>query len=415
MSETVPRRAGLASSGLVVAVSGTVAFAIMGDSLLYGILPLAAEDLGLLPQQVGLLLSANRLIRLLSNTWLSTLFARFGPYRTFVVSAILGVLTTAVYGLGWGFLMLLMARMAWGISWSGLRQGSYQAIWAGAGSAAGRLMGLMWGVVRGGSAVSVLLGGFLFDRYGYQVTVWTIAAISTLAIPIALRLSWPAGAQIGKPVSQPARNMLQGWQEALSDPLQRTVLLVGFFKLLLNAILIATASLFLAERFGDQAGGVLLGLEVGALAGIVLATRWFSDLFLGAVMGALSDRIGRIRLPVLLILLLCLGLAVMLWTTASLSILALLGVLITSTGVNVILDAYANQLALGTAQPELFVGAYTTASDLGSALGPLLAFTLVTAVGFAPVYGVAALLVLVAVLYLVVLDTRAGRRPNPQP
>ena len=415
MSETVPRRAGLASSGLVVAVSGTVAFAIMGDSLLYGILPLAAEDLGLLPQQVGLLLSANRLIRLLSNTWLSTLFARFGPYRTFVVSAILGVLTTAVYGLGWGFLMLLMARMAWGISWSGLRQGSYQAIWAGAGSAAGRLMGLMWGVVRGGSAVSVLLGGFLFDRYGYQVTVWTIAAISTLAIPIALRLSWPAGAQIGKSVSQPARNMLQGWQEALSDPLQRTVLLVGFFKLLLNAILIATASLFLAERFGDQAGGVLLGLEVGALAGIVLATRWFSDLFLGAVMGALSDRIGRLRLPVLLILLLCLGLAVMLWTTASLSILALLGVLITSTGVNVILDAYANQLALGTAQPELFVGAYTTASDLGSALGPLLAFTLVTAVGFAPVYGVAALLVLITVLYLVVLDTRAGRSPNPQP
>ena len=415
MSETVPRRAGLASSGLVVAVSGTVAFAIMGDSLLYGILPLAAEDLGLLPQQVGLLLSANRLIRLLSNTWLSTLFARFGPYRTFVVSAILGVLTTAVYGLGWGFLMLLMARMAWGVSWSGLRQGSYQAIWAGAGSAAGRLMGLMWGVVRGGSAVSVLLGGFLFDRYGYQVTVWTIAAISTLAIPIALRLSWPAGAQIGKPVSQPAQNMLQGWQEALSDPLQRTVLLVGFFKLLLNAILIATASLFLAERFGDQAGGVLLGLEVGALTGIVLATRWFSDLFLGAVMGALSDRIGRLRLPVLLILLLCLGLAVMLWTTASLSILALLGVLITSTGVNVILDAYANQLALGTAQPELFVGAYTTASDLGSALGPLLAFTLVTAVGFAPVYGVAALLVLITVLYLVVLDTRAGRRPNPQP
>ena len=415
MSETVPRRAGLASSGLVVAVSGTVAFAIMGDSLLYGILPLAAEDLGLLPQQVGLLLCANRLIRLLSNTWLSTLFARFGPYRTFVVSAILGVLTTAIYGLGWGFLMLLMARMAWGISWSGLRQGSYQAIWAGAGSAAGRLMGLMWGVVRGGSAVSVLLGGFLFDRYGYQVTVWTIAAISTLAIPIALRLSWPAGAQIGKPVSQPARNMLQGWQEALSDPLQRTVLLVGFFKLLLNAILIATASLFLAERFGDQAGGVLLGLEVGALTGVVLATRWFSDLFLGAVMGALADRIGRIRLSVLLILLLCLGLAVMLWTTASLSILALLGVLITSTGVNVILDAYANQLALGTAQPELFVGAYTTASDLGSALGPLLAFTLVTAVGFAPVYGVAALLVLITVLYLVVLDTRAGRRPNPQP
>ncbi len=405
------------STALVLTVSGTVAFAIMGDSLLYAILPLAAGDLSLAPQHVGLLLSANRLIRLLSNTWLSALFARFGPYRTFVFSAILGVLTTAVYGLEWGFLALLVARMAWGISWSGLRQGAFQSIWAGADTEAGRLMGLMWGVVRGGSAVSAVLGGFLFDRYGYRLAVWTIAALSVWAIPIALRLSWPTGAHPphAPPRSPPFQNLLQSWQESLSDPLQRAVLLVGFFKLMLNAILIATASLFLAERFGGRAGGVLLGLEVGALAGIVLGTRWFSDLFLGAVMGALSDRVGRIRLTVLLISLLSLGLVVMLWASSLLSILALLAVLIISTGVNVVLDAYANQLALVTPQPELFVGAYATASDFGSAFGPLLAFTLVMAVGFAPVYGAAALLLLLTVLYLVALDARLAARADTRP
>ena len=420
-------------TALVVTVSGAVAFAIMGDSLLYAILPLAAGDLGLLPVHVGLLLSANRLIRLLSNTWLSALFARFGPYRTFVISAILGVLTTAGYGLGWGFVVLLLARIGWGISWSGLRQGTYQSIWAGANTEAGRMMGLMWGIVRGGSAISAVLGGFLFDYYGYQTTVWTIAALSALAIPIAAGLSWPASAspssregQSHQPSRSPIENremkkaarrgglnILHSWTVALSDPLQRSVLLVGFFKLLLNSILIATASIFLADRFGTDSGGMMLGLRVGSLTGIVLGTRWFSDLFLGAAMGALADWVGRIRLTIVLVFLLCLGLGVTLWASGSLAFFALLAVLIVSTGVNVVLDAYANQAALVTPQPQLFVGAYATTSDLGSAVGPLFAFSLVTAMGFAPVYGVAALLVVLTVFYLVMLDVRLARLQQP--
>ena len=379
-------------TALVLAVSGAVAFAIMGDSLLYAILPLAAGSLALSPRHVGLLLSANRLIRLFSNTWLSALFARFGPYRTFVYSAILGVLTTAAYGLGWGFTVFLIARMGWGISWSGLRQGTFQSIWTGRDTDAGRLMGMMWGVVRGGSAVSAVLGGFLFDHYGYEVTIWSIVGLSALAIPIALVLSWPASASPESkgessgsaenphsggqgegeelPTSKP--NILQSWKVALTDPMQRSVLLVGFFKLLLNSILVATASVFLADNFGSRSGGIPLGLEVGAMTGIVLGTRWFSDLFLGAAMGALADWIGRIRLTIVLVSLLCLGLTAMLWIQSSLSIVALLAVLIISTGVNVVLDAYANQAALVTPQPQLFVGVYATASDLGIRGGPAL-------------------------------------------
>lgn len=421
------------STALVLVVSGAVGFAIMGDSLLYAILPLSAEQLALSPQQVGLLLSANRLIRLFSNTWLGAIFARFGPYRAFVISSILGVLTTAVYGLEFGFIVLLLARIGWGISWSGLRQGTYQSIWAGDQKDAGRLMGLMWGVVRGGSAISALVGGFLFDYFGFQTTVWAIAGLSALAIPIAFGLSWPASASPDHEETQvkagsnahsaspnqdeanerSGHEILGGWIEALSDPLQRSVLLVGFFKLLLNSILVATASVFLADRFGSHSNGLLLGLQVGALSGIVLGTRWFSDLFLGAAMGALSDIVGRIRLTLVLVFLLCLGLTLMLTVSSNLSFVALLAVLIISTGVNVVLDTYANQAALVTHHPQLFVGAYATASDLGSAVGPLFAFTLVLDVGFAWVYVVAALLVVLTVLYLVILDARYAKMQPP--
>ena len=414
------------STAFVLVTSLAVAFAIMGDSLLYAILPLAAGQLALSPQQVGLLLSANRLIRLFSNTWLGAIFARFGPYRAFVISAILGVLTTAFYGFRLGFIVFLLARIGWGVSWSGLRQGTYQSIWAGERAEAGRLMGLMWGVVRGGSAVSAVLGGFLFDYFGFQTTVWTIAVLSAVAIPIAVGLTWPDSAsphyedeQSGTDSTSPSNDsnddknanrkeheILGGWIEALSDPLQRAVLLVGFFKLLLNSILVATASVFLADRFEDFSGGFLLGIQVGALSGFVLGTRWFSDLFLGAVMGELADLVGRIRLTLILVSILCIGLTLMLTISNNLAFVALLGVLIVSTGVNVVLDAYANQAALATHHPQLFVGAYATASDLGSAVGPLFAFSLVASVGFAPVYGIAALLVVLTLLYLVLHDAR---------
>ncbi len=408
---------------LVLIVSGAVGFAIMGDSLLYVILPLAAGHLGLGPVQVGLLLSANRLIRLFSNTWLSAVFTRIGPYRAFVLSAILGVLTTAAYGLGWGFVVLLLARIAWGISWSGLRQGTFQSIWTGKNADAGRLMGMSWGIVRGGSGISALLGGFLFGYFGYGVTVWTIAALSALAIPIAFGLSWPASASPPAPASGRSAETA-GWRgvlvtshrtlvTAVSDPLQRSVLLVGFFKLLLNSILIATASIFVASRFDNSSASVQFGLQISVLSGIVVSSRWFSDLAFGAVIGTLADWVGRMRLTVALILLLCLGLATMLWVSTSLSILALLAVLILSTGVHVVLDAYANQAALVTAQPQMFVGAYATASDLGSAVGPLFAFTLVSAAGFAPVYGVAALLFVLTVAHLAILDARLAGGQQP--
>lgn len=421
-------RSSLLSSptALVVVVSGSVAFAIMGDSLLYAILPLAARQLALSPQQVGLLLSANRLIRLFSNTWLGAIFARFGPDRSFVISAILGVLTTAIYGFKLGFVVFLLARIGWGISWSGLRQGTFQSIWAGDKASAGRLMGVMWGVVRGGSAISALLGGFLYDHFGFQTTVWMIAGLSALSIPIAFGLSWPASAsphfeeeqttpsadspesrrKQAKNTDRSDHEILGGWIEALSDPLQRSILLVGFFKLLLNSTLVATASVFLADRFESFTGGFLLGLQVGALSGLVLGTRWFSDLFLGAAMGALADLVGRIRLAIVLVVLLCLGLALMLTVQNNMSFVALLAVLIVSTGVNVVLDAYANQAALATHRPQMFVATYATASDLGSAVGPLFAFSLVASVGFAPVYGIAALLVVLTLLYLVMLDAR---------
>src|SRR5688500_15548056 len=96
---------GLAGGWLVAVVGGCVGLSIMGDSLMYTILPLAAPGLGIPLPLVGVLLSVNRLVRLLSNVASSRVFERFGPRWPFVGSVALGAVATLLYGLASGFVL----------------------------------------------------------------------------------------------------------------------------------------------------------------------------------------------------------------------------------------------------------------------------------------------------------------------
>ena len=53
----------------VVWVGGATAFSLLGDQTLYAVLPTYYLELGLLPWHVGVLLSANRLVRVFINHW----------------------------------------------------------------------------------------------------------------------------------------------------------------------------------------------------------------------------------------------------------------------------------------------------------------------------------------------------------
>jgi MFS family permease len=181
---SVSERRGLAGGWLVAVVGGCVGLAIMGDSLMYSILPLAAPSLGIPLPLVGVLLSVNRLVRLFSNAGASRVFEQFGPRWPFVGSLALGAIATLLYGIATGFILFLVARMLWGISWSGLRHGGYQAVWTGEPSQKGRLTGLLWGLVRLGSAIGVLVGGVLYDRSGYNAAIYFVIAAAVVALPL---------------------------------------------------------------------------------------------------------------------------------------------------------------------------------------------------------------------------------------
>ncbi len=382
---------------LVFIVGLTIGLSILGDSFLYGNLPIEAENLGIALPLVGVLLSANRLVRLISNTWASSVFEKFGPRKPFIASTVLALLTTALYGVGWGFAVFLLARMGWGIAWSALRQGGFQAIWTGGPSAKGKLMGLLWGMIRLGSAFSVLLGGYLRDLWGYRAGVLGVMSVSALAIPVALSIRWPAEAQ---GISSSKQSFWEGWKEAVKTERGRRLLLAGSIHTLFETVLIATASLFLARRLGNFDFLSGLGIRIGTIAGLLLALRWTSDILFAPWIGWMSDRLGQVKSLVVLVCVLLVSLAGGVSYSGPFLILCLAFLFVSSAGLHIILSALANGLSVHMERPHIFLGVYATAVDGGAALGPLLAYSVGALAGFATLYvGVGSVLALAIFRY----------------
>lgn len=374
-----------------------VGLSILGDSLLYNILPLAATGLGLPAALVGILLGANRIVRIVSNTGASRLYERLGPRVPFLGATVLALAATTTYGMGWGFAAFLAARAAWGVAWSALRQGGFQAIWTGDGETRGRLMGLFWGVVRLGSAAAVLMGGYLFDRFGYRPAVFAIACLTALAIPLAAGYRWPRRAS--SPSDTPSA--LRDWAGTLRGPRQRDLLAAAFAHGAMEGVITSTLSVFVAARL--EASGPL---GPATVAGILLAVRHLSGLVLGPALGALSDRLGQPRLSIILAGIALGGVAAMTIVQGPSVVLPASLVVTAGTGLYIVLSAAASGVALGSSRPHLYVGAYTTAADTGLAVGPPLAFSISGAVGLGPIYLACAALLLLAVLRYGLLELR---------
>jgi predicted MFS family arabinose efflux permease len=375
---------------LVLTAGAVVGLCIMGDSLLYAVLPLEAANLGIALPLVGVLLSANRIVRLFANTPVGMLFERWGVRWPFVGATILGLIVALLYGTGWGFMVFLVARIGWGLAWSGLRLGGFQAVWAGPKPVRGRLMGLLGAVISIGAATSVLLGGYLRDQFGFNVAVYAMAVMVALSIPLALNIRWPSHLRVSE---RSERQPLDAWLRTLRTPQRASVLLATFLNIASIAILVSTAALFLQSRL-DSGQVAAWGIGFGTITGMLLAVRWLSDLFMGPLLGEMSDRLGQGRLALSLSVLSLVALVGAVTTTGLLSFLFLAFVFLAGSGITVSLGAAATSAAAASTRPQLFLGAYATAFDAGLALGPILGLTLAGAGALTALYllgGVASL------------------------
>ena len=410
---------------MVYAVSptGTV---IMGDSLMYVVLPVAALEFGVDGQLglaasfwIGLALSINRFIRLVSNSLAASVYQRFGVRWPFVASIAVGVLSTLAYGLGSGVAVLLLARAAWGVAYSFMRLAAQLTAFAvGTSAIRGRLMGLFNSGQRFGSFVAVTAGAMVFHLTSREVTFTILAAIGLIGVLIATRVPDLRPERIRSSVGG-LRERLNAWDLAISRlpgygrKLRLPLLSISLMRFATafgaNGLAIATMAPYLAG-FADDNDRVLGGaFAVVTLAGLLVGSRWLAEITLGVLMGHLSDLVGR-RLSIAFgMAAMVASLAVMVAFDSVVAVVLMMPVLfIAAVGVNTALDAAIGETATSSTRAAV-LGRYSTWLDLGAALGPFTGFLIADRIGFEGGFLVAAAL-LAGTWALYVAATGAPRR-----
>ena len=411
----------------VLTITAIVAAVIMGDSMVYAVLPTNVSAFAVSAGLVGVLLSANRFVRLVSNPLADRLFRRFGAERPLALAVVLSIGTTLAYGIGPGFAVLLIARLLWGVCYSILRLGGYVAVLEdGREGDRARLMGLSSGGQRAGSIVGVLLGGILFDLTGRLASFSIVAGLGLVALPLvfgivkrpsptrtdkaAISISIPMRADAREEDGSFLQGMLLGRTSRERDG--KTVRLLALFLnsfvfyFALGGIVVSTLGFFLNEVLGEggaSVGGWMIG--TATLNGALLATNWIAALG-GPILGLFGDRIGRERIILIAApLSICMVLLLAFPGNLALTLLWLPAGFISAATVGASSDALAGDLAPRDRRSTV-MSRYATWQDLGSALGPLIGYLALGATSLTWVYAANACLMGFSLLVFAIVFRR---------
>ncbi len=167
--------------------SAVMAFAGLGDALLYPVLPVYGKELGFSVFFIGVLLSINRFVRILANTHIANMVKQVGMRQMLLITSSLAVLTTFTYGLKLGLVVFLVARILWGLSYSGLKIATLNYASHTKGKS-GLAFGLSQSIKSLGALFVLWFGPIVIGEYGIQNGLFIVAAISLLGVGLAYSL-----------------------------------------------------------------------------------------------------------------------------------------------------------------------------------------------------------------------------------
>lgn len=161
--------------------------ACIGDTILYSVLPVYANALGLSDFWLGFLLSINRFIRIISHGVIASTIIRFGLKKVVTLSALGATLSTLAYKMPSYLFLFVGSRIIWGISYSGFRQA---ILYYSANVATKRNETFaISNVLKSIGPLLILLGGpFIFKNLGYEKSFLFIASISAVSLFLAFFL-----------------------------------------------------------------------------------------------------------------------------------------------------------------------------------------------------------------------------------
>ena len=271
----------------VIGSSSIMSFALLGDSLIYAILPVYAETFGLTFVMIGILLSINRFVRVLTYGIISNLINRFGKKNMCILAAVLATLSTATYGLSLGFIPLFIARIVWGIAYSILVLSTlfYAVEYK---QKAGTRVGISQSIQRIGSILSLLIGTWYVTYVGPEMIFIIMAIPTSLGIFIAFFL----------PKEKIKENKDNSYKFDFKKPnsFEYLYFLQGYG---VDGLFAITVTLMLAEQ--TQLSLAVLG------GGALLALRHFGEAIASPVFGTMADYIGARKVFIISCILVVIG------------------------------------------------------------------------------------------------------------
>ena len=366
-----------------------------GGGVVFPIIPNLGVILGISPFIVGIILSASSISRLFANAPAGILVDRIGTRKPFIA----GMFIQGVATCGYIVAILAPGTAAWFIATRVFWGAGSALVFATAYTIAAdvsddRSRGTSMGLIRGGSLFGVptglVLGGIVSELAGTIPAFFLASVLAFFATSVAY-MTIPE-----THVTPGTQKSISPWDVDTSAP-AITVGMVNFSMLLAyEGAFFATLVLFLGEAelsiasFGPQGtSGIFMAVTVIA-SGIFM--------FVG---GYVTDN-QRSRVPTLIFFLLM--------TSAGFSFLAASESLVLLTVACIVLGTGQG----GTAGPLMAlladltpneqmgraVGTNNVFGDIGAALGPVVALSLIGLVGFVPVLLAAAMLPLFATVVL---------------
>ncbi|MEA3407437.1 MAG: MFS transporter, partial [Chloroflexota bacterium] len=375
------------------------ALSLVGDATLYAVLPSQYAAAGVTAVQVGWLLSINRLVRLPLNVLSGRLSRRMGPRLPYIAGLATGTLSTLGYSLSRGFWPLLFWRALWGVAWALLVVAAYAMVLdVSTEERRGRFTGIYASFSYFGGALGALLGGFLVDAWGFPRAMFALGALTSLGCLGALTLPRTRhNEENGKQVSAALLlTRITRWRHTLGAVDSRFWLIWGLnfaHRFFFAGVFYSTLGYYLSQSLEQnvRVAGTIVG--IASLTAILLFVRNLITILAGPGLGYLSDYLGdRTRVLLLgevlgVIGLGCFALRGNLWLIG-------VGVFMAAIAYGVVPPMLVSWMGDMTPRGERsgVVSGYQTMGDLGSGLGPLFAYPLMTLFGRRPVYAVSAIL-----------------------
>jgi MFS family permease len=336
-----------------------LALAMTGDGLLYVLLPLMPEAFGIGLAWAGLLLAANRIVRIFAYTRLARFAARIGGRRAGTIGAVGAVASTAVFAFDAGEGVQLLARIVWGLSFAVLNLVTF-AYAASVPAHAGKRIGTSRAIVGVAIAATLLAGSYAVDLVGPHALFVAMTALTLACVPLALSL--PA-VEIRAPAHR-------GFLIPPPGPIDVWAAAQGF---VVDGVFIVSLSILLKEN--------VTGFAPAFAAGIVMSLRWIVETFCAPAGGWLADRFGASRVMNVFGVAIAAGMAAigLGYVYAGALTVTLLRGLTNTTGSAMVAERSPND-------PVGAQSIYSTYRDIGAACGPIFAGLYLDEIGRMPLY-----------------------------